>query len=179
MVRPLKVILAGGKAERMGREKGILKVNGIPLLERVFSACEEAYVAVSKNTPETRAFCLERGYPVIDTPGKGYVHDVNWIFKNYGEFISISCDIPFIRREDIEEIEKAFCEFSLIGCLSLSKTPKGSGALIFEGKTLVGINTVTAGEERFFEFSNGLLAFNVNTPFDLYLANRIARFLDF
>ena len=175
----IKVILAGGKAERMGREKGILKVNGVALLERVISACEgETYVAVSRNTPETKAFCLKRGYPIINTPGKGYVEDVSWIFSNYGEFISISCDIPFLRKEDVEEIEKAFCEFSLVGCLRLERTPKGGGSLVFRNKTLVGINTVTKGEERFFEFSNELLAFNVNTPFDLFLANRLARYVD-
>lgn len=174
----LKVILAGGRARRMGREKAILKVNGIPLLERVLNACGDAFVAISKHTTETKAFCLSNGYPLIHTPGKGYAEDVRWILNNYGPFISISCDIPFLRKEDVKEIERAFCKFSLIGCLSLERTPKGGGAMMFEGRTLVGVNTVTFGEERFFEFSNELLAFNVNNPFDLFLANRIARILD-
>jgi|Deesub1362B_J571_1020462.scaffolds.fasta_scaffold00269_18 adenosylcobinamide-phosphate guanylyltransferase len=176
-----KIILAGGRAKRMGKEKGILKVNGIPLIERVFNACNacDAYVAVSRNTPETKSYCLSKKIPIINTPGEGYVEDVRWLFENYGEFISIACDIPFLRREDINEIESAFSKnFSLTGCVSLKRTPKGAGAVIFKGNCLVGINTVTFGEERFFEFSNELLAFNINNPFDLFLADRLARILD-
>jgi adenosylcobinamide-phosphate guanylyltransferase len=174
----LEIVLAGGRATRMGKEKAILKVNGITLLERVLHACDNAYVAVSRRTAETKAFCISKGYPTIDTPGMGYVEDVKWLLKHYGEFLSISCDIPFIRKEDLEEIKKAFCEFSLTGFVSLKRTPKGGSASIFSGKSLVGINTVTHGSERFFEFSNELLAFNVNTPFDLFLVNRLAKLLD-
>ncbi len=175
----LKIILAGGKARRMGKEKAILKVNGIPLIQRIFNACEDAYVAVSKHSPETKSYCILKKLPTIQTPGKGYVEDVRWLFENYGEFISIACDIPFLRKEDINEIERAFSKnFSLIGCVSLDKTPKGAGAVIFKGKCLVGINTVTPGKERFLEFSNGLLAFNINNPFDLFLADRLAKMID-
>ncbi len=186
----LKIILAGGRAKRMGKEKAILKINGITLVERVFDACEEAFVAVSRHTPKTISYCLSKKLPIIRTPGRGYVEDVRWLFERYGEFISIACDIPFLRREDVKEIEKEVKEVkrasnensnenpSLIGCISLERTPKGAGAVTFKGKCLVGINTVTFGEERFFEFSNTLLAFNINNPFDYFLANRLARIVD-
>ncbi len=223
----LKIILAGGRAKRMGKEKAILKINGITLVERVFNACEEAFVAVSRHTPETRSYCLSKGFPVIQTPGMGYVEDVRWLFEEYGEFISLACDIPFLRRDDVKEIEReikkeiktsnegevgsgvktkievnvkdGFFRYrlpkypdnssksrhssnskkpSLIGCIRLERTPKGAGSVIFEGRCLVGINTVTLGIERFFEFSNPLLAFNVNSPFDYFLANSLAKLVE-
>ncbi|AGK60585.1 GTP:adenosylcobinamide-phosphate guanylyltransferase [Archaeoglobus sulfaticallidus PM70-1] len=179
----LKVILAGGKSSRMGREKAVLKVGGKRLIERVLDAVldtsSDCLVALSRNTPETERFCKQNEIPHIRTPGKGYVEDVVWILKEYGAFISISCDIPFIRKDDIKAIERAFSEdISLTGCISLKKIPKGSSCKIYRDRVLIGINTVSEGEEKFFEFENVLLALNINYPFDLYLANLFAKYLD-
>jgi adenosylcobinamide-phosphate guanylyltransferase len=178
----LKIIMAGGRARRMGREKALLKVGKTRLIERIYNACYNAcdvVVALTHHTPETKKFCVEEKIPFIRTPGNGYVEDVQWLLKEYGPFLSVCCDIPFLREEDIREIEREFCwNKTLTGCIDLESIPKLANAKIFAGKCIVGINTVSYGEEEFFTFSNPLLAFNINTPFDLYIANKMASFID-
>jgi len=174
----LRILMAGGKSARIGREKPVLKINNIPLVERVYNQCGGC-VAVSPNTPETKKLCIERGIDYITTPGQGYVEDTIWLLREYGEFLSISCDIPFVRERDVREIEREFSkDFSLTGYLSLERVPMGGGCNIYNGKCLVGINTVTEGKEVFFQFKNSLLAINVNTEFDLFIADRLARIID-
>jgi|Deesub1362A_J573_1020465.scaffolds.fasta_scaffold00340_14 adenosylcobinamide-phosphate guanylyltransferase len=178
----LKIILAGGKSTRMGREKPILGVNGVPLVMRAYRACSNAVVAVSRHTPETKKFCISNRIPFINTPGRGYVEDVIWLLEEYGPFLSVSCDIPFIREGDIMEIENHFKKLSkrisLTGYLDLKDVPKGANTKIFGNRCIVGLNTVSHDREDFIRLSNPLLAFNINTPFDLFLANRLAIILD-
>jgi adenosylcobinamide-phosphate guanylyltransferase len=174
----LKIIMAGGKSERIGEEKPILRVNGIPLLLRVHSACR-GVVAVSKNTPETKKLCLEEGIEFVETPGKGYVEDIQWLLKEFGEFISVASDIPFLSKEDIDYIEEKFSrDRSLTGFVHIRCVPKGGGQNAHNLRCLVGINTVTFGEEEYIEFKNPFLAYNVNTRFDLHIANVVAKFVD-
>lgn len=172
------VILAGGRSTRMGREKPVLKVNGRPMLLRVYeeaSKVDETLVALSRNTPKTKELCLREGIPFIETPGKGYVADVGWLLDELGPFISSSADIPFVKPSDFYAIKKAFDgRTSLTGVLPLEKVPKDLKPPTYRGYAVVGLNAVGFEGEEFFELSNPLLALNVNTPEDLRLAERIA-----
>ena len=173
------VIMAGGKSSRMGQEKPVLRVGGVPMLLRVYYEAEKAgetVVALSRNTPKTRELCLREGIPFVDTPGKGYVEDIKWLLCEFGPFISVSSDLPFVTAGDIVAVKKAFDgKTSLTGVLQLGLVPKDLKPLIYNGYAIVGLNAVGTGEEKFFELSNTLLALNVNTPEELKLANRIAR----
>ena len=101
------VIMAGGRSSRMGREKPVLKVGGVPMLLRVYSEAEkvgETVVALSKSTPKTRELCLREGISFVETPGNGYVEDVKWLLREFGPFISVSADLPFVKASDIAGI---------------------------------------------------------------------------
>ncbi len=176
----LKIIMAGGKSNRMGEEKPVLKVNGTPIVLRVYNACQEAYVAVSRHTPETKKLCTENNLPVIETPGKGYVEDIKWLLEEYGPFVSITSDIPFITGKDLTEIDKYFRKHpvSLVGYISKEDVPEEANPKVYMGKCIVGINTVSCGKEEFFKLSNPYLAFNVNSQHDLSVANKWAKELD-
>ncbi len=173
------VILAGGKSTRMGREKPVLKVGRKPMLLRVYeeaSAVGETAVALSRNTPKTRELCLREGVPFVETPGKGYVEDVQWLLREFGPFVSVSADLPFLKASDVGSIAKAFDgRVSLTGVLSLEKVPGDLRPPTYRGYAIVGLNAVGSEGEKFFELSNPLLALNVNTPEELKLANRIAK----
>ena len=172
------LIMAGGRSSRMGREKPVLKVGKKPMLLRVYGEAEkagEAFVALSKNTPRTKELCLREGIPFVETPGRGYVEDVGWLLREFGPFVSVSADLPFVKASDIALIRRAFDgRTSLTGVLPLRLVPKDLNPVIYKGYAVVGLNAVGAEGERFFELNNPLLALNVNTPKELKLARRIA-----
>jgi len=173
------VIMAGGRSSRMGREKPVLKVGGVPMLLRVYTEAErvgETVVALSRNVPRTRELCLCEGIPFVETPGNGYVEDVKWLLREFGPFVSVSADLPFAKASDIAQILGAFDgKTSLTGALPLKLVPKDLKPVTYRGYAVVGLNAVGTEGERFFELRNPLLALNVNTPEELKLAERIAR----
>jgi len=174
--------MAGGKSSRMGQEKPVLKVGNRPMLLRVYEEAGkvgETLVAVSENTPRTRELCLREGIPFIETPGKGYVEDLIYLLREFGPFISVSADLPFLKASDVVAIEKAFNgRTSLTGVLPLKLVPKDLRPVVYRGYTIVGLNAVGTEGEESFELSNPLLALNVNTPEELKLARRIARLVE-
>ena len=175
------IILAGGKSTRMGKEKPVLEIANKPMLLWVYeqaSKVDDVLVAVSRNTPKTKEFCIKEGIPFVETSGKGYVHDIQELLREFGPFISISADVPFVKASDFWLIKKSFDgRTSLTGVLSLSIIPKDLNPVVYKGYAIVGLNAVAEEEEEFFELTNPLLALNVNTPEELERAERIASVL--
>ena len=175
------IVMAGGKSSRMGMEKPVLRIGEKPMLLWVYeaaSALGESIVALSKNTPKTRDLCLREGIRFVETPGKGYVNDVQWLLREFGPFLSVSADLPFVKASDISSIAKAFDgRTGLTGVLPLERVPKDLKPVIYGGYAIVGLNAVGTEGEGFFELSNPLLALNVNSPEDLQLAEKMARLL--
>jgi adenosylcobinamide-phosphate guanylyltransferase len=112
------LVMAGGKGTRMGTriEKPLIELGGIPMIKRVIDAISasnkvhEIIIATSPNTPKTHEFVQKRGYKVFQTPGKGYVEDLQYfISENYPEdpnhiILTITADMPLITSETIDDI---------------------------------------------------------------------------
>ncbi|MFA4641252.1 NTP transferase domain-containing protein [Pyrococcus kukulkanii] len=175
------VIMAGGRSSRMGKEKPVLKVGGVPMVLRVYeevSKVDESIVAVSRHTPKTKELCIKERIEFIETPGAGYVEDINYLLRELGPFISVSSDLPFIKASDVYEMKKEFDgRISLTGVLPLSLVPRDLNPVVYRGYAIVGVNAVGVEGEEFFILHNPLLALNVNAPWDLEFANRITKIL--
>jgi adenosylcobinamide-phosphate guanylyltransferase len=186
----IAIILAGGKSSRMewheGGEKAVTKVGGKRLIDLVADSVSESkvadfIVAITDNTPETEVYCKSVRYKTVQTPGAGYHEDLQYLLLRYPKFISVACDIPFLRTEHINAMIDAFSSriISITGAVPRVIVPKKvipSYTFEHEGKELVscGINVVTGSKESIpFVFNDPLLGINVNTPDDLRVADTI------
>ncbi|NMX21269.1 hypothetical protein C5S30_02285 [ANME-1 cluster archaeon GoMg4] len=191
----IAIILAGGKSSRLNigtdeeNEKALVKIgkrgNQKRLLDMVVetvreSNVEDFFVAVTKNTPKTEEYCQLVNYKILGTPGGGYHEDLWYLLLRYPEFVSVACDIPFLKSEHINAILAAYLahnpRISVTGAVPLSMLPKSitpSYTFEHDGKKLVscGINVVTNSKDSIpFIFDDPLLAININTDADLRVA---------
>ena len=188
----IAIILAGGKSSRMrwhkGGEKAVTKIEGKRLIDLVVESVSESkvsdfIVAITDNTPETEAYCKRVRYKTVGTPGAGYHEDLQYLLQCYPKFISVACDLPFLRSEHINEMIDAFSShrISITGAVPREIVPKKvipSYTFEHEGKELVscGINVVTSSKDTIpFVFNDPLLGINVNTRDDLRIANIISQ----
>ena len=198
----IAIILAGGKSSRLGegKEKALIKIDrsgsGSEIPKRLIdlvvenvrdSKAEGFLVAISKNTPKTAEYCKSQDYELLETPGKGYHADLRYLLAHYPEFVSVACDIAFLKPEHINSIIDFYIHNdSGIGnstCTSITGAvpqdiihPYVVPSYVFEhdGRKLVavGLNIVTKGRKNLpFVFNDPLLAININTPLDLEIVN--------
>ena len=80
------IVMAGGMGTRMGvkKEKPLIEVGGIPMIQYVINALlaskgiSDVIILTSPNTPKTSKFARIRGYSVFQTPGNGYIEDLQY-----------------------------------------------------------------------------------------------------
>ena len=92
------IILAGGKSSRMGRDKGLVVINGACMIEHVIAAVKTSVssIIIVANSDVYKQF----GYPVI----KDIIHECGPMGGIYTGLlhsqtmhnIVVSCDIPFV-----------------------------------------------------------------------------------
>jgi adenosylcobinamide-phosphate guanylyltransferase len=131
----IAIILAGGKSSRMGWHKGgekaVTKIGGKRLIDLVVESVSKSrvadfIVAITDNTPETEAYCKHIRYKTVATPGAGYHEDLQYLLLCYPEFISVACDLPFLRTEHINAMLDAFSSHrtSITGAVPREIVPK-------------------------------------------------------
>jgi molybdopterin-guanine dinucleotide biosynthesis protein A len=111
------VILAGGESRRYGRNKAFVKVNGVPLIERVMGVMRSVFqnLILITNNPEEYAYLK---LPVHQDLIKG-LGPVGGIFTaltaipdDAGFFVA--CDMPFLQRELIRHIVEKRGNFDVV-----------------------------------------------------------------
>jgi len=106
------IVMAGGKGSRMnlGGEKLLLKYKKPVVLHvidaLVDSKCFSQILAItSSNSPKTKKFLEENNVNLFNTPGDGYVEDLNFVLKSLNDFVLItSADLPFLDGDIIKNI---------------------------------------------------------------------------
>lgn len=110
------VLMASGAAERFGANKLLCQVDGVPIIERVFSAVPAGLFAqanVVSCYPEILALAAERGYRVIPNPqaqegqsasvrlGLAPLQDMDGV-------LFCVCDQPWLTRRSVVRLLEAF-----------------------------------------------------------------------
>ncbi len=108
----IALIMAGGRGKRMKitKEKLLLRYNK-PLISHVVEALQKSncfsriIAATSIHSKQTRLLLSRSHIEILDTPGHGYVLDLNSILKSLNDYIFIiSGDMPLIDKQIIEKI---------------------------------------------------------------------------
>ncbi len=193
------VVMAGGKGRRMegSEEKPLLKVGGKPVIEHVLMSLLNAkrvssvVVAVSVNTPKTAGYVKKFPVRVVETPGKGYIPDMQFTVKKLGlqAVLAVVSDLPFITSDIVDDVLERY-ELSGKPALTVAVPTEMKANLGFdveyafeeEGKNVVptGINVLDGRlidggwmDQEVMVLDKIEVAVNLNRPEDLQLAERL------
>ncbi|MBS9524459.1 molybdenum cofactor guanylyltransferase [Litoribacter alkaliphilus] len=96
-------VLSGGKSSRMGEDKGLLKINGLPMINYILDTVKQ--VGYSPQIIANDAEYLELGFPVLEDkiremgPMGGLFTALSATQANH--VMLLSCDTPNIRRQTL------------------------------------------------------------------------------
>ncbi len=115
------IVMAGGKGTRMegDSEKPLTEVLKKPMILHVLKALKgsknikDIRIATSSDTPETAKVVGNWGFKVVETPGNGYVEDLQYVIqKCYSDddeiILTITADLPLINADIIDEVIAAY-----------------------------------------------------------------------
>lgn len=181
--------MAGGRGTRLDsdREKPLYRVAGRPMIDHVLdalvtSAVDSVLVATTPNTPETQAHV---SVPTVETPGDGYVEDLDDVLSSErvsDPVLTVAADLPLLSRNVVDEVLDAHETGSLTVTVpaSLKRDLGVSVDTTFEhgGRTVApsGVNVVADGPSSILVRTDPELAVNVNRPPDAAVAHeRLSR----
>ena len=184
------IIMAGGKGSRMNlpEEKLLLKFKK-PIILQVAEAltasdCFSKVIFItSPNSPKTKQLLEKNNYEVFDTPGIGYVEDLNLVLKSLNDSVLIvSADLPLLDSEIIKKIVNLYDPNNKWTTILVTKNFLKSLGLssdydiTFENKlcNYTGISVINSQqisnleniEEKFVIVDDKRIGFNINTKQD-------------
>ncbi|MES9827835.1 MAG: molybdenum cofactor guanylyltransferase MobA [Candidatus Thiodiazotropha sp.] len=107
------VILAGGRGRRMGGEdKGLIELNGRPLVQHVISAIQPQVAAILINANRNQEHYAALGYPVIadslldyQGPLAGFIAAMQAVATE--DMLTLPCDGPLVPPDLVERLYEA------------------------------------------------------------------------
>jgi len=122
------VILAGGKSLRYGRNKALVKIDGIPLIERVINVMGSLFrhLILITNTPDEYSYLkLPMHEDLIKGLGPlGGIFTALMTITNEAGFF-VACDMPHLNRELIHHMVEVRYDFDAV----VPRTHVGTEAL--------------------------------------------------
>ena len=187
------LVMAGGKGNRMQihDEKLLLKYVHPTILHVIFalqnSNCfSKIIAATSSNSPKTKEMIENAGIEIFETPGKGYVEDLNLILRSINDQIFVvSGDMPLLDDDIVKSIvnshhhDKIWTSYLVTKDFLESLGLKSQYAVTFQNKEchFTGISLVNANEinnldsveEIYYILNDKRIGFNLNTAEDYRL----------
>lgn len=184
------IVMAGGKGSRMNLagEKLLLKYKK-PIILHVIDAlknskCFSKILAItSSNSPKTKKLLEENNIDVFNTPGEGYVEDLNLVLQSLNDFVLItSGDLPYLDADIIKNIVNKYNSENIWTTILVTKKFLNSLHLstnywfdfenqqcCYTGISLVNAKNISTLEnisEKFIIIDDKRIAFNLNTKQD-------------
>jgi len=178
--------MCGGRGTRLDTdvEKPLFRVDGVPMVDRVLGALDEsrtetAYAVTSPAAPETHAH-LE--VPVIETPGEGYVADLDAALSDARispPILTVAADLPLLDGAIVDRVLDAHGGGSLSVLVPAARKRElgVSDDTTFErgGRAVAptGVNVVGASGDDAWLTDDVRVAVNVNTLADARVAEEL------
>jgi len=187
------LVMAGGKGIRMNldNEKLLLKYKKPVILHVIDSLknsnCFSKILAVtSSNSPKTKKLLQEKNVETFDTPGIGYVEDLNLVLKTISDLVLVtSGDLPLLDKEIVQKIVNQFGSQNIwtsilvtnkflttLGIKSNYSVNFDNQKCHYTGISLVNsekISSLENLEENYVIINDKRIAFNLNTKQDYEL----------
>jgi len=184
------LVMAGGKGIRMNldNEKLLLKYKKPVILHVVDSLknsnCFSKILAItSSNSPKTKKLLQENNVETFDTPGIGYVEDLNLALKTINDIVLVSSgDLPLLDKEIIQKIVTHYNSQNIwtsilvtnkflttLGIESDYSINFDNQVCHYTGISLINSEKITSLEnleENFVIINDKRIAFNLNTKQD-------------
>ena len=185
--------MAGGKGSRMHlpEEKLLLKYNH-PTILHVIQALEKSecfskiIALTSPHSPKTKEFLKNTGVEIFETPGNGFVFDLNLFLKSVDEEVFVvPGDLPLLNENMVslilnekhpENLWRSYLVtkdfLSSIGLKSEFSTTYQNKECYFTGISIINakkIRNLNSVDENFQILNDKRIAFNLNTMEDYNL----------
>ena len=180
-------ILAGGQSSRMGQDKGLVPLDGRPMIQYVLDAVADlgAETFLVSNRPQAYS---QFGLRIAedDSPGRGSLEGLRTALASaISDYVLVAgCDMPFIQRSLVEHLVSRERNFEalvpryggrlqpMLAVYGVTCLPHIERMLEQDqmklGRVLLGLDTVMVDETTVLEFDSVGISFrNVNTPEDL------------
>jgi len=184
------LVMAGGKGIRMNldNEKLLLKYKKPVILHVIDSLknsnCFSKIISItSSNSPKTKKLLQENNIETFNTPGIGYVEDLNLALKTINDVVLVcSGDLPLLDKEIIQKIVTHYNSqniwtsilvtnkfLSTLGIESDYSVNFDNRTCHYTGISLINSEKITSLEnleENFIIIDDKRIAFNLNTKQD-------------
>jgi len=186
----IALVMAGGKGTRMklNDEKLLLRYKKPVILHVIDSLknsnCFSKILSITScNSPKTKKLLEENNVEIFDTPGIGYVEDLNLVLKTFrDEFLVVSGDLPLLDKEIIQKItnyynpQKSWTSIlvtnkflTMLGLESNYSVNFNDQICHYTGISLINAEKITSLEslvENYIVLDDKRVAFNLNSKQD-------------
>jgi len=186
----IALVMAGGKGTRMklNDEKLLLKYKKPVILHVIDSLknsnCFSKILSITScNSPKTKKLLEENNVEIFDTPGIGYVEDLNLVLQTFrDEFLVVSGDLPLLDTEIIQKItnyynpQKSWTSIlvtnkflTILGLESNFSVNFNDQICHYTGISLINAEKITSLEnlvENYIVLDDKRVAFNLNSKQD-------------
>ncbi len=174
--------MCGGQGTRLGAsvEKPLLPIAGRPMVDRVADALvasgvDTVHAVTSPATPATRDHLADRGLPVLDAPGEGYVADLGHALEQVAPpVLTVVADLPLLAPATVDTVLDRYDGGSLTVCVLVAlKRRLGVSVdptLAADDLAPTGLNAVDGDPNDTMTSNDPRLAVNVNRPGDALVA---------
>jgi molybdenum cofactor guanylyltransferase len=124
------IVLAGGLSKRMGRDKALLEIDGIPLLTRICSLglrfSERVYVVSGRDYEEWLPIgCHQIDDHLLEGPVYAFAEALNQIEITSSWILLLSCDLPYLNEATLKQWIEQLYQVPETAIAYLAKNPQG------------------------------------------------------